>query len=359
MPKVSVVIPLYNAAPYLDDLKQIWDQTYQDFELILVDDCSIDDTWKLLNNFKDSYQDRSIILARNKYNLGPGGSRNHGLKLCSGQYVIFLDSDDRYEPELLAKMAASLEQSGADMVCCGAMMHENDQIITDLFGSVVVNQVDHFNKLGGNSSPELLVFALKTLLFRPSLYPVPWNKMVRRDFLLNNNIIFPDFRLGEDKCWGFQLILKAHKIALVNEVLYHHILRPTSLSIVRSKRELSDIMAMLEFEFQLLTREQVFDKLRDTWFLGFWDTLFNVITRSESIPELQRQALELGLDFCYKHQLDYGLKQVPFAGRWGVYRLVPKSMKWVRIRAVLKEQYCLGRYLRRVHQLLAVNSRPS
>ena len=69
MPKVSVIIPLYNAASYIPDLKQLWDQTLQDFELILVDDCSTDDTWNKLQEFKAHNPERAIILARNEHNF--------------------------------------------------------------------------------------------------------------------------------------------------------------------------------------------------------------------------------------------------------------------------------------------------
>lgn len=350
MPQVSVVIPLYNAQPYLADLKQVWEQTYTDFELVLVDDCSSDNTWEQLQRFKAAYPERAIVLARNERNLGPGGSRNHGLQLCTGQYVIFIDGDDQYEPEFLEHMVTKLEQSGADLVCCGAKMHEVNETITDLFSPLVVSQVAQFNASGGGSRADF--FTLKTLLFHPSLYPVPWNKMVRRDFLLEHNLEFPDFRLGEDKCWGMQLVLKARKIDLVNEALYHHITRSTSLSVAPNESALRDLFAMFNFEFNLLKQTEVGAQLYDTWYLSFWDAIFSFIDRRKLAPEWQRKVIKLCLDFCEEHQLDYSLEHLSWVGRWAWYRLLPKSSAWAQKRALLKEQYRLARFLRRFNQLL-------
>ena len=356
MPKVSVVIPLYNAAPYLDDLKQVWDQTFTDFELILVDDCSSDDTWERLERFKATYPELAISLVRNEHNLGPGGSRNHGLELCSGQYVIFIDGDDRYEPEFLAKMVAKLEETKADVVYCGALMHDGAVTLTNVFSPLVVAQAEQFNAAGGAGAKEPDPFVLKTLLYQPSLYPVPWNKMVRREFLLQHGIVFPDFRLGEDKCWGIQILLHARKIALVSEPLYHHIARPTSLSVARSKQTLNDIFAMLEFELKVLEQAGLRPLLNQTWHLNCWDTIFSFMERIAADPELQQQLVQRSLAFGQAHQLNYDHKQLPLTARLGWYRLLPKQARYAQQRALLKEQYRLGRYLRRFKQLLARNT---
>ena len=149
MPKVSVIIPLYNASSHIPDLKQLWAQTLQDFELILVDDCSTDDTWDKLQEFKAQNSDKAIILARNEHNLGPGGTRNHGLTKSSGEYVIFLDGDDRYDPTLLEKMSQRLDDTHADLVCCGFSDLHNDGKSIHKFSQNTINTINKYNINGG------------------------------------------------------------------------------------------------------------------------------------------------------------------------------------------------------------------
>lgn len=369
MPQVSVVIPLYNALPYLDDLPQVWAQTYTDFELILVDDCSTDGTWERLQSFQAAFPEKEIVLARNERNLGPGGTRNYGLTRCSGQYVIFLDGDDHYEPDFLEKMVAELERTGADLVCCGAQMHDGAAKVTNLFSPLVCAQVAQFNTDGGSTATN--PFVLRTLLFQPSLYPVPWNKMVRCELLRTHHIEFPHFKLGEDKCWGMQVVLAANKIALVNEALYHHLTRPNSLSSAANESALSDIMAMLDFELQALINNvgysiytDVDSKLKcanrstplyDAWYLNYWDTIFSFMERRPGPPEWQRHILKCCLEFCQQHHLDYSLKQLPASQRMGWHRLLPKGAAWAQKRTQLKAQYRLARFLRRFNQLLAAH----
>ena len=353
MPKVSVIIPLYNASPYLAELKQVWEQTLSDFELILVDDCSQDDTWKQLQRFKSDYPERTIILARNERNLGPGGTRNHGLSLSSGQYVIFLDGDDRYEPNMLEQMAAKLDETCADVVCCGLQVHEPDGLKTLLFNPVLCEQLDLYNSKGGGTAVDQLTpFTLKTVFFQPSLFPAPWNKMIRRSFLQEHHIVFPEILVGEDSCWRLQLLLKARHIALVNTVLYHYIIRPNSVSQERSARSLQAFLQQLDFEHRTLKQSALLQRIPNMWLFHYWDTFFSNYNKISAHPELQRQLLTLGCDFCQTHGISYNVKGIPLAGRLGSHKLIPKLAPLLPMRTALKEQYRVARHLRRFNRLL-------
>ena len=261
MPKVSVIIPLYNASSYVLDLKQLWEQTLQDFELILVDDCSTDDTWNKLQEFKAHNPERAIILARNEHNLGPGGTRNHGLTKSSGEYVIFLDGDDRYDPTLLEKMSKRLDDTHADLVCCGFQEQYGERTNTKLFSAELLAEIEHFNAAQGITA--VSPFTQATMLF--SLFPAPWNKMVRRDFLIQHDISFPDIMFGEDRCWVMQMVLKAQRIELIAEPLYHYVLHDNSLSLARNERFVAAFTAQLAFINQFLTKAQLLPKLQDAW----------------------------------------------------------------------------------------------
>lgn len=93
LPLVSVIIPAYNAERYIADaIESVLNQSYQIFELIIIDDCSKDGTWEIIQDFKK--RDKRIRAYRNKENLGIGGNRNKGIKLAKGEYIAWQDSDD-------------------------------------------------------------------------------------------------------------------------------------------------------------------------------------------------------------------------------------------------------------------------
>lgn len=97
---VSIIMPSYNVSKYIkDSINSVLEQTYSNWELIIIDDCSIDDTCKIVNTFKD---DR-IILINNRKNSGAAISRNSGIKIAKGNWIAFLDSDDLWESTKLEK----------------------------------------------------------------------------------------------------------------------------------------------------------------------------------------------------------------------------------------------------------------
>ena len=356
MPKVSVIIPLYNASPYLAELKQVWEQTLNDFELILVDDCSQDDTWEQLQRFKSDYPERTIILARNERNLGPGGTRNHGLSLSSGQYVIFLDGDDRYEPTMLGKMAAKLDETCADVVCGGFMEHDQDRTELRLFSPRLIEQLGIYNSKGGGSAlTELSPFTIEQVLIHPSLFPAPWNKMIRRSFLSEHNITFPSMSFGEDRCWSEHMVLKAHAIEVINEVLYHYQLRPGSISKAQNERFVAAFFAQLDYAYQLLQAANILERINTAWQFHYWDTLFSQFNRINQQPEVQLKLLQAACAFCQEHKMADSSDSMPLAARLGLYRLLPQVAALLPLRSKLKQQHRIYRHLKRFNRLLRVS----
>jgi glycosyltransferase involved in cell wall biosynthesis len=114
-PRVSVIIPCYNAAPFLkDSLESVLKQTYQNFEIILIDDKSTDDTVACMETFAN--EDRRITLLFNSENIGPAGTRNYGIRKARGKYIVPLDADDMMVPTMLEKYVAVLDSGKADLV---------------------------------------------------------------------------------------------------------------------------------------------------------------------------------------------------------------------------------------------------
>src|SRR6187551_3097335 len=108
MPKVSVLIPTYNSAPFLDDaIRSVLDQTFTDFELIIVDNCSTDNSKAVISQY---LSDDRIKFYVNEKNIGSNGNFNKCFSLANGEYVKCLCSDDKLHPELLHRFVAIMEQ---------------------------------------------------------------------------------------------------------------------------------------------------------------------------------------------------------------------------------------------------------
>lgn len=134
LPKVTVVMPAYNMTTYLDDaITSVLNQTFTDFELLIIDDCSTDNTWERINFWAN--KDRRIIPLQNKKNSRASATRNHGIKMARAPYVAQMDSDDTSEPTRLEKEYAFLEAHpevlvvGAAINVCDMQMHTTAQRI--------------------------------------------------------------------------------------------------------------------------------------------------------------------------------------------------------------------------------------
>ena len=116
-PLVSVIMPAYNAERFVGEaINSVIAQTLTDWELLVIDDCSTDDTQRIVAEFAE--EDSRIQLLVNEVNMGVAKTRNRGLDLCRGQYVALLDSDDYYKPDMLQKMVDCSKRTKADIVYC-------------------------------------------------------------------------------------------------------------------------------------------------------------------------------------------------------------------------------------------------
>lgn len=114
----SVIIPTYRCAKYLEEcVRSVLAQTYENFEILLLDDASDDDTWSFIQRL--ARQDERIIAVQNKQNLGAAMTRNRGIEMARGEYIAFLDGDDRWLPEKLAVQLQCLDETKCDVCYTG------------------------------------------------------------------------------------------------------------------------------------------------------------------------------------------------------------------------------------------------
>lgn len=211
-PKLSIIVPVYNVRQYLNKcVDSILAQTFRDFELIIVDDGSIDGSGEICDEYAKKDSRIKVI---HQQNAGQSCARNFGIKFATGDYIGFSDSDDWIEPEMYEKMLKVAETQKADIVICRLQtVSEKGKDIIEVTGYKEFITMDRWE-----ATREIL----KDDLMRS--YPV--NKIYRRS--LFRGITFPLFRYFEDTSTIYKLIYKANKIVTTPYIGYNYRLNPNS-----------------------------------------------------------------------------------------------------------------------------------
>ncbi|MBR4384330.1 MAG: glycosyltransferase [Selenomonadaceae bacterium] len=231
-PAVSVIVPMYNAEKYLSVcLESILNQTFTDFELLVVDDCSTDSSYVIAENYLERFGGRLKIISLPE-NTGSGSvPRNVGLDLSRGKYVYFVDQDDLIVDDALETLYDFAEKYRAEVIVMEKFFVCDEEIVPK-----ALDTVDWHAELSDNvpafESDNLGVRVEKFLQQRFACSP--WAKFFRRDFLIDNAITLPPMKVADDIIWTFKIICLAEKILRIPERLYVH--RNNSRSVSNSAK---------------------------------------------------------------------------------------------------------------------------
>ncbi|SJZ87260.1 Glycosyltransferase involved in cell wall bisynthesis [Segatella oulorum] len=203
-PKVSVIVAVYNVAPFLDKcLTSLKAQTLKDFEVILVDDGSTDNSGKMCDAYA---QEDNRFKIFHKANGGVASAREFGVGKASGLYMIHADPDDWVEPTMLEELYNRATETDADVIIC-------DFYVESSFGRELVVQCP--------KSPNHIVILNQYL--NSSLYGACWNKLVRREVWNNLNVHFPPIKLCEDMWVNIKLAMTNIRFAYLDKAFYHYV----------------------------------------------------------------------------------------------------------------------------------------
>lgn len=214
--KISVILPVYNCEDYLEvNLKSVLYQTYSNWELIIIDDGSTDDTFLICKQY--AQMDNRIKVIHSE-NLGPANARNIGIANSSGDYCLFIDSDDYIELEALETLREIVQSEQPDIV-----FYPN---FTDKFenGNYKVIKKNVLMKLSFKSNQEF-IRKYRYLSENGYIHPV-WNKLYRKKFIEECKSFFPKgVNVSEDYIFNLKLYKKLTKAALIDKPLYHYVSR--------------------------------------------------------------------------------------------------------------------------------------
>lgn len=221
---VSIILPCYNVAPYLDEcLESLVRQTWEDLEIICVNDGSTDDTPAVLRGWAEKDARIRVI---HQENGGAFSARNAGLDAAAGEYIGFVDPDDYVDTSMYARLVETAQRHGAEVAACGYTSFSEED-------GTVMEDAGHAPEPGFEPDAKKSCFSGESVWLRMDV--VVWNKVYRRSFFEENGLrMKPGFRGGEDDIFWLTALPHASRLAVIPDQLYfYRRKRAGSLSDVR------------------------------------------------------------------------------------------------------------------------------
>ena len=292
---ISVIVPVYNVEIYLRRcVDSILTQSYQNLEIILIDDGSTDFSGRICDEY--AQKDKRIVVVH-KQNGGVSSARNFGIEKSRGEYICFIDSDDIVEPDMIEIMLQPMLRKDVDLSCCLLDVVEIDGFHRNLSKG----------RCGFFSNEEVIEQFFTNQFIKDQMYG-PYNKLFKASLL--KNIRFKQFRLGEDILFVFETLLHCRKIFVGEKIGYHYMHRENSaMTSVFSKKRLDYIYAAEEIVSLCKKKSPYVVDEASKWLFFHYLITMRTITRLNKKAEY--------LDFyqkglCYLKENRYMLTQFNF-----------------------------------------------
>ncbi len=246
----SIILPIYNVETYLREcVDSILNQTYKNYEIILVDDGSKDRSPDICDELARKNECIKVI---HKKNGGLSDARNVGTKEALGKYIVYIDSDDFVlDREFLSKLSEKIKR-GADLVFYKYQKYfnKNRQLEECKFSySSAMREDTYANKINA-------------LVKADAFYGMAWIKAIKKSVLLDNQIEFENGLLGEDMEWNYHIIFNASSIEFIDEPMIAYRQREGSITSTQKLKNLTDFIYILEKWSERITKEMKDENLK-------------------------------------------------------------------------------------------------
>lgn len=242
---ITIVAPVYNVEKYLKKfIESVLNQTYKNFELLLITDCPTDDSLSICESY--ALKDNRIRVIKQEKNGGVAKARNRGLSEVKGDYIMLADSDDYLPNDALEILLSLLNKTNSDMVMGGFYL--------DIEGEIRKKKFRAFKRLYNH------IDAVKCHLNFHTLYGYPWGKLFKKEIL--NDVKDPeDMASGDDGVFSFYALMNAKSVAFTNHPVYYYRIRRDSISGHGEdfrKKDL-DVFKQLDYVKRRLKTEKYFE----------------------------------------------------------------------------------------------------
>lgn len=245
--KISVIIPVYNVAPYITDcLRSVMRQSYQgSIECLIIDDCGTDNSMEVVNSVLNDYNGKiDFKVLHHECNRGLSAARNTGIASATGDYLYFLDSDDELTDNCLELLAAPLNDTAYDFVIGGYKITGSAKS----YPSVTLHD-------GAALHGEDIVKSY----YRGEWYMMACGKLCNAEFLKDNQLLFKEGLLHEDELWSFQLACLARSMYVVNKESYIYKIREGSITMCAEaqRRKVKALRTILQESVQFVLEKGI------------------------------------------------------------------------------------------------------
>ena len=258
-PLVSVIMPVYNAEEFLDkSVSSVINQTYKNLEILLIDDCSTDNSYNILKEYAN--KDNRIKLFHNKQNKHVSATRNVGIKNATGKYLYFIDSDDFIDNDYIEHLVKTAEKENADIVVNTNIYKCKNKRKKNIFKNIQMDSNTIYNK-----------YVIKT---NPSI----WYMLFKRELQEKNNIFFPiDIKIGEDAIFNILFFAKANIVSVISPNSFYYYNQNNENSIITTinyNLYFNNALLIISNTHQYLKENNLLDKVANFNLIVFKEILF-------------------------------------------------------------------------------------
>lgn len=290
LPKISICIPVFNTELYVGEcVKSVFEQDYENLEIILCDDCSTDNSLAIIHRVLKEYPKRcaQTYVIRNSINSGPAATRDNAYKRATGDYIWFIDSDDWIESNAVTLLVDKAIVDRADI----------------LYFDYEVNNQSDSRYCYGNLYPDATITLLQKL--KTSKDVAMWTIFIRKSFLSTLNIKIPtDFNIGEDCAVHIQILKGYPRISYVPQLVYHYRSISTSLSHRKSRMYFQEAIRMIYFIDSLLENDEQkksFMTFKGSIKIQIVESRFFLVREVIGLfPEIRKECMHLELPLSYR-----------------------------------------------------------
>lgn len=286
VPKVSVVIPVYNVENYLREcLDSVVGQTLKEIEIICVNDCSTDGSYNILQEYHK--KDSRVVLVQHPKNKGPSTTRNSGANYATGEFLYFLDSDDVLDLTALEKLWKKATAEELDCLFLESEMFFHSIEVEENFSFPHWNYAFFQESQGICTGREFFVQYVKQYLYFTNV----WLLFFNRSYYLENRLKFVDgLAYAEDIVFSFENMMKAKRVNYIHEILHHYRVRENSFTTARkAKPFFFSFLRCYLFLLQISSKESIQAEEQD-----FFDFYFSTIQcqATEYYGDIQKENIE-------------------------------------------------------------------
>lgn len=251
MKKISIIIPIYNAEDYIVRcLDSIKNQSYQNFHVIAINDCSKDESMKVLKQYSAENSEFNISIFENEINLGLSKTRNKGMELDNGDYILFMDNDDTLMDEFSLQHFINKTENDPDIVLGKTFFLQNN-----------IPKETNYHKLK-NKKETYINDEILNGFFAGEWAVTAWNKLYKADFLKKNHLKFLDDLLHEDELWAFETAVAAKKINFLEEetYVYYSLSNPNSMTATVGMKNIEHYLIILTKKLEIALEKELYAK---------------------------------------------------------------------------------------------------